>query len=171
MKKVITFVLAIIMCIGVTACGKQPTEPQNATESDTEPQGNYYMLNGKSIVVADYYGIEDTFVMDMIDNGYQNISIYNPDELTNDILTHRTESDNVIIERCIGVVTNKENPGDGMVLNTEDTEYNYISYRGVDFNTCDGTIILTYLLYNPGTDYEDDIMERYDFVLDRNYED
>lgn len=67
-------------------------------------------------------------------------------------------------------MTKAERPGDGRILNTEDTQYNYISYSGVD-DTRDGTIILTYLLYNPGTDYEDDIMERFDFILDRSYED
>lgn len=170
MKKFITIVIAVMMCIAVVGCVNQPTEPQNGAESQQEQQGNYYMLNGESILVADYYGIEDTFVIDMIDNGYQSVSIYNPDELTADILTSRTESDSVIIERCIGVVTNAERPGDGRILNTEDTQYNYISYSGVD-DTRDGTIILTYLLYNPGTDYEDDIMERFDFILDRSYED
>ena len=31
--------------------------------------------------------------------------------------------------------------------------------------------MITYLMYNPETDYEDDIIERYDYVLDRNFED
>ena len=97
--------------------------------------------------------------------------IYDTDELTAEILENRTKQDSIIIERVIGMVTNREQDGDGIVLNTSDTVYNYISYRSVDFETCDGTIILTYFVYNPGTDYVDDIMERYDFVLDREYED
>lgn len=67
------------------------------------------------------------------------------------------------------MVTNRENAGDGIVLNADD-EY-YISYRGVDFPTCDNTIILNYFIYNPDTTYTDDIMERYDFVLSREIED
>ena len=76
-----------------------------------------------------------------------------------------------IVERAIGIVTNRERQGDGKILNTDDDYYNYISYRNVDFNTCDGTIVLTYLIYNPDTSYTDDIIERYDFCLDRNFED
>lgn len=49
--------------------------------------------------------------------------------------------------------------------------YDYISYNGIDFQTYDGTIILTYLVYNPNTTYTDDIIERYDFCLDREFED
>lgn len=50
-------------------------------------------------------------------------------------------------------------------------EYDYISYRSVDFEIHNGTIVLTYFIYNPGTDYADDIMCRYDSLLDRQYED
>ena len=33
-----------------------------------------------------------------------------------------------------------------------------------------GTVMLTYLLYNPDTSYEDDILERYDYILDDRFE-
>ena len=51
------------------------------------------------------------------------------------------------------------------------TVLNKCSYNNVDFQTYDGTIILTYLVYNPNTTYTDDIIERYDFCLDREFED
>ena len=70
----------------------------------------------------------------------------------------------IIIEKCIGVVENSD--GDGKVLNCYDSNYDYISYRSVeDFQV--GDTILTYLIYNPDTSYTDDILERFDYVIDR----
>lgn len=70
----------------------------------------------------------------------------------------------IIIEKCIGVVENSD--GDGKVLNCYDSNYDYISYRSVeDFQVRD--TILTYLIYNPDTSYTDDILERFDYVIDR----
>ena len=69
------------------------------------------------------------------------------------------------------VETNKERKGDGRILNTDNERYNYISYNGCDLEYTTGTIIVTYLMYNPNTNYEDDIIERYDYILDKNFED
>lgn len=70
----------------------------------------------------------------------------------------------IIIEKCIGVVENSD--GDGRVLNCVDPDYYYISYRSVeDFQ--EGDTILTYFIYNPDTNYADDILERFDYVIDR----
>lgn len=70
----------------------------------------------------------------------------------------------IIIEKCIGVVENSD--GDGKVLNCYDSNYDYISYRSVeDFQ--EGDTILTYFIYNPDTNYTDDILERFDYVIDR----
>lgn len=33
-----------------------------------------------------------------------------------------------------------------------------------------GTVFLSYMVYNPDNNYIDDIMERYDFILDRGLE-
>ena len=70
----------------------------------------------------------------------------------------------IIIEKCIGVVENSD--GDGRILNCADPDYYYISYRSVeDFQK--GDTILTYFIYNPDTNYADDILERFDYVIDR----
>lgn len=70
----------------------------------------------------------------------------------------------IIIEKCIGVVENSD--GDGRILNCADPDYYYISYRSVeDFQ--EGDTILTYFIYNPDTNYADDILERFDYVIDR----
>ena len=34
----------------------------------------------------------------------------------------------------------------------------------------DGTVFLSYMVYNPDNNYIDDIMEPYDFILDRGLE-
>lgn len=68
------------------------------------------------------------------------------------------------MERCIGVVTNSEQ-GDGVVLNAANADYDYIGYRGIDWPLSDGAVLLSYMVYNPGNEYVDDIVERYDFIL------
>ena len=90
-----------------------------------------------------------------------NTITYQPDELTNEILTSRT-ADTLIIEQCEGVALNDI---DGVITNTS-TNYNYISYRDVDAKP--GEAVTTYCIYNPYTQYEDDILYRIDVVEDGN---
>ena len=61
------------------------------------------------------------------------------------------------VEICEGKVLN--NKGDGRITNTK-SRYNYISYKRTGFRK--GTRVRTYLVYNPHTDYEDDITYRFD---------
>lgn len=133
---------------------------------------NLYLINDSYKAVNAYEELEEDFITFCEDN-YDDISIYDTDELFSEteILENRIENDSIIIERVIGMVTNRNREGDGIILNTSNTNYDYISYRNVDFEINDGTIILTYLIYNPNTNYVDDVIERYDFVLDREYED
>lgn len=174
MKKIIVFILSLVIVLSATACSTAPAEEnQNTSEiiGTTSFYGMQFEINGTIQTINDYSGIEDSFVLEMHDKGYNNIDIYDTKDITENLLESRTESDRLIVERAIGIVTNRERQGDGKILNTDDDYYNYISYRNVDFNTCDGTIVLTYLIYNPDTSYTDDIIERYDFCLDRNFED
>ena len=70
----------------------------------------------------------------------------------------------VFVERIIGKV--KDNNGNGKVLNLPkdaDKTFDYISYKGIDANK--GDIIVTYLLYNPETNGDDDIIARWDYVI------
>lgn len=159
MENIIVYLLSIIMVI--SGVGES-----NVTNK------NIYMINDGYKVVNSYEKLEEDFIS-FCEDKYDSISIYSTDELFSEteILENRTENDNVIIERAIGMVTNCNREGDGIILNTSNTDYNYISYRSVDFETHDGTIILTYFVYNPDNNYVDDIIERYDFVLDREYED
>lgn len=175
MKKVIAFIITLIIIMGLSSCGKveAPTTPSESAGSAGEYETIFYVINGEEKPVMGYYDIEDVFNSWYVEQDGEDtvFFIYGTDEITKEILETRTESEAIIIERVVGMVTNKSNPGDGIILNTENSDYNYISYSSVDFATCDGTIILTYFVYNPGTNDIDDIMERYDFVLDREYED
>lgn len=79
--------------------------------------------------------------------------VYDSSELTEDILANRQGK--LIIEKCIGTVTDDERNG---VLN----DGSYISYENVDCTK--GDTITTYLIYNPDTNYTDDVIDRFDFV-------
>lgn len=79
--------------------------------------------------------------------------VYDSSELTEDILANRQGK--LIIEKCVGTVTDDEKNG---VLE----DGSYISYADVD--CAKGDTITTYLIYNPETNYTDDVIERFDYV-------
>lgn len=179
MKKIISFVIIITIILTLAACGtsapaenqEQPSELLDDVSVTSSFSDNIYTFNGTEYAVLSYIPIEDNYVMEMVDKGYINFDIYDPVDITMDMLTKRTTSRRIIVERIVGIVTNKERDGDGMILNSDDDNYNYISYSGTNLDYTTGTIVVTYLMYNPKTNYEDDIIERYDYILDRSYED
>ena len=116
----------------------------------------------------DYLETEELFLMELEEAGLTDYVLYDSSELTQEVLTHRQGT--VIMERCIGLVTNGQT-GDGEVLNAADPEYAYISYASADAAYRDGTVILTYLIYNPESSAIDDISARHDIVLTREFED
>lgn len=87
-----------------------------------------------------------------------NAQTYNTKDLTSEILTNRT-AEVVIVEEINGIVLDDE--GNGI-----DENGNYISYKNVD--SVKGEIITTYCIYNPNTNFEDDIIYRIDFKSDGN---
>lgn len=88
-----------------------------------------------------------------------NISIINSYDLTIEELQSRNGK--LIIEVVIGQVDNFVT-GAGHQL---DNPNYYISYSGVE-GISNGNIICTYFIYNPENNYEDDIMYRYDYIID-----
>lgn len=74
-----------------------------------------------------------------------------------------THKGTVFVERIIGKVI--DNNGNGKVLNLakDNKEYDYISYANVKANK--GDIIVTYCLYNPESNGEDDIIARWDYII------
>ena len=88
------------------------------------------------------------------------IHIYDADDLTAEILENRDGA--VIIERIYGIVLDEQ--GNGKILNPAIEGQDYISYRSVNGAEV-GDCYASYMIYNPATDYVDDIMERYDVRL------
>lgn len=84
------------------------------------------------------------------------------EDITCEILQNR--GDDIIVEKIIGTVIDKKK--NGRVMNTADPKYNYISYKGVK-GARKGDVILTICIYTPGNSYEDDVCERFDYIIDK----
>lgn len=85
-------------------------------------------------------------------------------KLTIEQITHRKGK--ILIERVIGRVKNTK--GDGKVINAGSNEeygYGYICYKGCIKDFQPGDVIVSYLLYNPETEWHDDIIARWDYKL------
>ncbi len=82
-------------------------------------------------------------------------------DLTEEMLTTRTERNVMYIERIIGKVT--DNAKNGKVLNPPVDGGYYISYASVE-DARKGDTIITYCVYNPFSNYDDDVIERWDFI-------
>lgn len=100
----------------------------------------------------------------------ESYKIYGTDELTPNIVEHRAENDVLIVERVFAKITDERpdisDGADGVIVGTNAP----IVYRFMDNEIHEGTVMLTYLIYNPNNNAPDDIVNRYDFVLDRRYE-
>lgn len=125
-----------------------------------------YYVNGRCIKIDTHpiEEIENRFIKDLNLESYK---IIDSSDLTLETIENRYST--TIIERCIGMVTNKQN-GDGLILNTNSKEYPYISYHEYDEVIHNGTIFVSYLIYNPENNCIDDIIGRYDYILSREYE-
>lgn len=71
------------------------------------------------------------------------------------------------IEKIYGKVLDSE--GNGVVTNYSDPDHSYINYSCVE-NAHAGDEILTYLIYNPNSNYCDDVIDRFDRVIDCQHE-
>lgn len=141
-----------------------------STQKIVEPKPNakqYLAVN--DIQSIDYYTSENKLTISTSTDSYDfepNVNVipsttetdnicqlYDSSELTEDILVNRQGK--LIIEKCVGTVTDDEKNG-----SLEDGSY--ISYESVDCTK--GDTITTYLIYNPETNYTDDVIERFDYV-------
>lgn len=89
------------------------------------------------------------------------VKVIDCNDLTEEMLTTRTEHRIMYIERIIGKVTDNEK--NGIVLNPPEDGGYYISYASVEDAEIGDTII-TYCVYNPFSNYDDDVIERWDFI-------
>lgn len=152
-QKIIMVITAVVIAtglVGFTATLDKSTQ-------------NTYEFNGKEITV-DYSEAEEFFLNDF-EKRYYLYRLYDAGDLTADMLEHR--NGDVIVERCVGIVTDAET-GDGAILNTNPDSY-YISYARMD-GIKDGTVIVSYMVYSTTDNFIDGIEERYDYVVSREYE-
>lgn len=89
------------------------------------------------------------------------VKIIDCNDLTEEMLTTRKDHNVMYIERIIGKVTDNEK--NGTVLNPPEDGGYYISYASVK-GARKGDIIVTYCVYNPFSNYDDDVIERWDFI-------
>lgn len=96
-----------------------------------------------------------------------NVVTYESCDLTTEILCTRAERHEIIIEKIVGVCLDDE--GNGQILNAWDDDYDYISYASAP-DIREGDVVMTLLTYNPDTNWDDDVIERCDFVIDAGVE-
>lgn len=161
-KKLSGILLAFIVLIGVAGC-----KTSRVPEEDTVSVPTVFAYDGAEITVPDYLETEELFITELFGAKRGSYKVYDASELTLDTLKHRKGT--TIIERCIGLVSNYQN-GDAILLNPPDDCGYYLSYSSCDQEISDGTVLVSYMVYNPDTNYFDDIIERYDFVICRDYE-
>lgn len=95
----------------------------------------------------------------MIADAHAAVEIINSCDLTIEELQNRNGK--LIIEKVIGEVDNFIT-GAGHVL---DNPNYYISYAGIE-GISNGNIICSYMIYNPDNNFEDDIIYRFDYIID-----
>ena len=152
MKKANIFLIVVSLLVGVFIGYNAPKTNNDITNikaiNTTEKMQEYSSQ-------VDFY---DNIIKDI-----DTVKIYNTNELTTEILTNRNGK--IIIEKVIGKVENDNL--DGKIINCIDEQHNYITYKRVE-NVKKNDIVLTYFIYNPLTNVEDDILTRIDYVIDYN---
>lgn len=119
---------------------------------------------------TDYYNSQVEFYDKMIED-IETLKIYDTDDLTPEIMANRNGK--IIVEKIVGKVTNDKLDGEILNCNAEEGGYtnkdggNYINYERVE-GAKKGDKILTYYIYNPFTNEQDDVLTRLDFIIDDN---
>ena len=124
--------------------------------------------------VHDGMYVENVSQVEFFDNMIKNVNtieIYDTSELTPQIMADRKGK--IIVEKIIGEVTSHKLDGKILNCNTDNGGYtnkdggNYISYERVD-GAKEGDKILTYYIYSPFSNEQDDVLTRLDFIIDDN---
>lgn len=118
--------------------------------------------------------VENVSQVEFYDDMIQDVStieIYDTSELTPAIMANREGK--IIVEKIIGKVTNHKLDGEILNCNADDGGYtnkdggNYINYERVE-GAQEGDKILTYYIYSPFSNDQDDVLTRLDFIIDDN---
>lgn len=135
------------------------------------------MADGVSITETKVYNgmyVDNVSQVEFFDNMIKDvdtIEIYDTSELTPQIMANRKGK--IIVEKIIGKVTSHNLDGKILNCDTDNGGYtnkdggNYISYERVD-GAKEGDKILTYYIYNPFNNEQDDVLTRMDFIIDDN---
>ena len=126
------------------------------TQDDISENENVYVLFCDNGTKDNIYDDEICYIAPQTEMGAE---IIDSNKLSTEELENRNGK--LIIERVIGVVDDAET-GAGLILGTE----YYISYKRVD-GISNGDRICSYFVYNPDTNYIDDIIMRFDYVIGR----
>lgn len=135
MKSLISYLLALLLSLSIIPA---PNESERSFPHSADFSADF---------AADFPGAAYT--------------LYPENEVTTDLLISRTERNDYIVGILTGTVLNEK--GDGRLDLPE--PYNYISYRGIPFETKPGDRVITYSVYEIHSDGEDDIIARYDYPL------
>lgn len=165
MRKLLSILMVFtFLLISAAGCAKAPSRADIPPVKESAERG-ISLSNVLEYSDAQLEEIEAFFIENVLVDMPYEYEFYNASELSFETFENRNGV--VIVERCIGFVTNKIT-GDGKILNVYNEDYSYISYRPTDQKYSDGTVFVTYMVYNPENN---DIVERYDFVLCRKWED
>lgn len=152
-------ILHTAVCLGVgISIGLNMADDVSITETSVH-DGKYL----DSVSQVEFY---DSMIQDV-----NAIEIYDTSELTPQIMANRNGK--IIVEKIIGEVTNHNLDGKILNCDTDNGGYtnkdggNYISYERVD-GAKEGDKILTYYIYNPFSNEQDDVLTRMDFIIDDN---
>ena len=113
------------------------------------------MKNKKNLVIL-------SILLVIILGALANIKVMDNSLLSFDELEQRNGK--LYISRSVGIILNSE--GDGKELNPLEPEKDYISYNKAinELGGEPGNVVVTYFVYNPFSNYYDDIIARYDFI-------
>ena len=93
----------------------------------------------------------------------ERVKVIETKDLTLETITQR--NGDIIVEKTIGKVTTSR--GDGTIINCSNPEKDYISYASSNISYEIGDEVLTYFIYNPDNNIEDDIIFRFDYIINR----
>ena len=152
-------ILHTAVCLGIgISIGLNTADNVSITEIKVH-DGKYL----DSVSQVEFY---DSIIKDV-----DTIEIYDTSELTPQVMANRNGK--IIVEKIIGEVTSHKLDGKILNCDTDNGGYtnkdggNYINYERVD-GAKEGDKILTYYIYNPFTNEQDDVLTRMDFIIDDN---